>query len=80
MQRRRFLALSGAAALAGCSGIADKLNDNEAIHNALQAPERLDLALLAARQPLARESGQSDVPPTFSPHGFMPPSTAHVGQ
>jgi len=75
MKRRHFLALSSAAALAGCSGIADKLNDNDAIHDALQFPEKLDLAILGAGQPLAREYRQSDVSAVFRPNGFMPPST-----
>jgi DMSO/TMAO reductase YedYZ molybdopterin-dependent catalytic subunit len=76
MRRLRFLTLSSAAALAGCSGIADKLNANDAFHNMLQAPERLDLAILGAGQPLAREYRQSDVSPIFRANGFMPPSTA----
>jgi len=80
MQRRRFLALSSAAALAGCSGIADKLNDNDAIHNALQFPEKLNLAILGAGQPLAREYRPSDVSAVFRPNGFMPPSTAQCGR
>jgi DMSO/TMAO reductase YedYZ molybdopterin-dependent catalytic subunit len=80
MRRRNFLILSGAAALAGCSGIADKLNANDAFHNALQGPERLDLALLGAGQPLAREYRQSDVSPVFRPNGFMPPTTARYEQ
>ena len=80
MKRRSFLALSGAAALAGCSGIADKLNANDAFHNALQAPEKLDLAILGAGQPLAREYRQSDVSPVFRQNGFMPPTTAQYEQ
>ncbi|HKW45765.1 MAG TPA: molybdopterin-dependent oxidoreductase [Candidatus Eremiobacteraceae bacterium] len=76
MQRRQFLVLSGAAALGGCSGIADKLNSNDAFHNALQAPEKLNLAILGAGQPLAREYRQSDVSAVFRSNGFMPPSTA----
>jgi DMSO/TMAO reductase YedYZ molybdopterin-dependent catalytic subunit len=80
MQRRRFLALSSAAALAGCSGIADKLNANETFHNALLAPEKLDLAILGAGQPLAREYRESDVSAVFRPNGFMPPSTAQYEQ
>jgi DMSO/TMAO reductase YedYZ molybdopterin-dependent catalytic subunit len=80
MQRRKFLALSSAAALAGCSAIADKLNANDAFHKALQAPEKLNLAILGAGQPLAREYRQSDVSPVFRSNGFMPPSTAAYEQ
>ena len=80
MHRRRFLALSSAAALAGCSGIADKLNANDTFHNALQAPEKLDLAILGAGQPLARAYRESDISTVFRPNGFMPPTTSQYQQ
>ena len=76
MRRVHFLTLSSAAALAGCSGIADKLNANDTFHTMLQAPERLNLAILGAGQPLAHEYRENDVSPVFCANGFMPPSTA----
>jgi DMSO/TMAO reductase YedYZ molybdopterin-dependent catalytic subunit len=80
MRRLRFLTLSSAAALAGCSGIADKLTENDAFHRVLQSPERLNLAILGAGQPLAHEYRSADVSPVFRSNGFMPPSSAQYDQ
>ena len=56
MRRARFLALlAGSTALSGCSGIATSLNETPWFHRLLESPERLDLALLGAGQPRARE-------------------------
>src|SRR5207302_115594 len=65
MRRTRFLALLGSTALAGCAGAATNLTENEAFHRVLELPERLNLALLGAGQPLAREYAEADVSPMF---------------
>ena len=76
MRRRRFVTLLGTSVLAGCSGIATSLNNNESFHRVLELPERLNLAILGAGQPLAREYLPSDVSPVFRSNGFDPPSSA----
>jgi hypothetical protein len=73
--RARFLALlAGSAALTGCSGIATSLNENRWFHGLLESPERLDMALLGAGQPLARLYSAKDISPDFRHNGFDPPS------
>jgi DMSO/TMAO reductase YedYZ molybdopterin-dependent catalytic subunit len=74
IRRARFLTLVATSALAGCAGIATKLTENDAFHRALQWPERLDMAILGAGQPLAREYSDADVSPIFRSNGFDPPS------
>lgn len=76
MRRARFVTLLGASALAGCSGIATSLNENESFHRMLELPEKLDMAILGAGQPLAREYAQSDISATFRRNGFDPPSSS----
>ena len=80
MRRTRFLALLGSTALAGCAGAATNLTENEAFHRVLELPERLNLALLGAGQPLAREYAEADVSPMFRQNGFDPPSTSDYEQ
>ena len=75
IRRARFLALLGTSTLAGCAGIATNLNDNPSFHTMLELPERLDLALLGAGQPMAREYAESALSPTFRQNGFDPPSS-----
>lgn len=75
LRRAGFLALLGTSALAGCAGIATSLTENESFHRVLELPERLDLALLGAGQPLAREYPESAISPVFRQNGFEPPST-----
>ncbi|HEY6357835.1 MAG TPA: hypothetical protein VIX35_06300, partial [Vicinamibacterales bacterium] len=73
--RARFLTLlAGSAALTGCSGIATSLNENHWFHGVLESPERLDMALLGADQPLARLYSEKDISPNFRHNGFDPPS------
>lgn len=74
MQRARFLTLlAGSAALTGCSKWATDLTENPVFRKVLEAPERLDLALLGAGQPLAREYSEADIAPMFRHNGFDPP-------
>lgn len=74
MRRARFLTLAAATSLAGCAGIATHLTENQTFHQVLELPERLDLAILGAGQPLAREYADRDVSSTFRSNGFDPPS------
>jgi len=74
MRRTRFLALAATTTLAGCAGIATKLTENPTFHDVLGWPERLDLAILGAGQPLAREYKESDVATVFRSNGFDPPA------
>ncbi|HLJ84409.1 MAG TPA: molybdopterin-dependent oxidoreductase [Candidatus Eremiobacteraceae bacterium] len=83
MRRDRFIALTGATALAGCSGIADKLGQTGIVRGALALPEHVNFAILGAGQPLAREYRERDISPVFRPNGFMPPASpqyAHWAQ
>jgi DMSO/TMAO reductase YedYZ molybdopterin-dependent catalytic subunit len=80
MRRARFIVLTGATALAGCSGIADKLGQTDIVRNALSLPEHLNFAILGAGQPLAREYRERDVSPVFRANGFMPPSSPQYAQ
>jgi hypothetical protein len=74
LRRGRFLALLAGTALTGCSRIATSLNENPHFHRVLEAPERLNLALLGADHPLAREYRDKDISPDFRHNGFDPPS------
>lgn len=76
IRRARFLTLLAASTLAGCAGAATKLTENETFHRVLELPERLDLAILGAGQPLAREYADGDVSSVFRSNGFDPPATS----
>jgi DMSO/TMAO reductase YedYZ molybdopterin-dependent catalytic subunit len=76
LDRRSFVGLIAIASLSGCSRIATSLNENDTVRGLLRAPERLDLALLGAGQPLAREYASSDVAADFRQNGFDPPSSS----
>lgn len=76
IRRARFLTILGTTALSGCAGIATNLTENPAFHRMLELPERLNLAILGAGQPRAREYADSDVSPMFRQNGFDPPSTS----
>jgi DMSO/TMAO reductase YedYZ molybdopterin-dependent catalytic subunit len=76
LTRRGFLGIVTATSLSGCARFATSLNENASFHNVLLAPERLNLALLGAGQPLAQEYAAKDVSPDFRANGFDPPSTA----
>ena len=74
LRRASFLALLGTSALAGCAGIATDLTENPRFHDLLELPERLDIALLGAGQPMARLYPESAISPVFRQNGFDPPS------
>jgi DMSO/TMAO reductase YedYZ molybdopterin-dependent catalytic subunit len=74
IRRARFLALLATSTLAGCAGAATKLTEDPAFHRLLEAPERLDMAILGAGQPLAHEYRDADVAAMFRSNGFDPPS------
>ena len=73
--RRAFVGLVAASPLYGCARIATSLTQNEHVQAVLGLPEHLDLAILGAGQPLAREYKQSDISPQFRHNGFDPPSS-----
>jgi DMSO/TMAO reductase YedYZ molybdopterin-dependent catalytic subunit len=73
LQRRPFLGLIAAASLNGCARIATSFTENRHVHALLEAPERLNLAILGAGQPLAREYTEADISPSFRHNGFDPP-------
>jgi DMSO/TMAO reductase YedYZ molybdopterin-dependent catalytic subunit len=75
MDRRSFVGLVAATSLTGCARIATSLNENASIHRLLMAPERLNLAILGAGQPLAHEYGPADISRDFRQNGFDPPSS-----
>jgi len=75
IDRRSFVGLIAIASLSGCSRIATSLNENASVRRVLGAPEGLDLALLGADQPLAREYTAQDVSADFRQNGFDPPSS-----
>ncbi len=72
--RRTFLGLVATLPLAGCASLATSLNDHPGFHRFLLLPETLDLAILGAGQPLAREYRPQDISPDFRANGFDPPS------
>ncbi len=76
MDRRSFVGLVAASSLAGCARIATALNHSPSVRNLLTVPERLDLAILGAGQPLAREYSPADISPDFRQNGFPPPDSA----
>ncbi|MDQ2817886.1 MAG: molybdopterin-dependent oxidoreductase [Candidatus Eremiobacteraeota bacterium] len=75
MRRPQFIALLAGTALTGCSRIATSLNGDAAVSRLLQAPEKLDLAILGRGQPLAREYPDKDISADFRQNGFDPPSS-----
>lgn len=80
INRRAFLGIVSATSLSGCAGWATSLNENPTFHAMLLAPERLNLALLGAGQPLAREYQPQDISPDFRANGFDPPSSSEYAQ
>ncbi|MBC5823403.1 MAG: molybdopterin-dependent oxidoreductase [Candidatus Eremiobacteraeota bacterium] len=75
MRRPQFLAMLAGSALTGCSRLATSLDDNAPFHRLLQSPEKLDLAILGAGQPLAREYPDRDISADFRQNGFDLPSS-----
>jgi DMSO/TMAO reductase YedYZ molybdopterin-dependent catalytic subunit len=80
ISRRGFLGLVTATSLSGCARLATSLNENASFHKLLLAPERLNLALLGAGQPLAREYAPADISPDFRANGFDPPSSSEYAR
>ncbi|MDQ6825451.1 MAG: molybdopterin-dependent oxidoreductase [Candidatus Eremiobacteraeota bacterium] len=76
LRRSSFLITSGSVLLSGCSGLATSLTNNEKFRKVLDAPEKVNLAILGHGQPLAREYGDRDVPADFRQNGFDAPATA----
>ncbi len=71
--RRSFVGLIAASTLSGCARIATSLTENDRIRALLASPERWNLAILGAGQPLAYEYREADISPTFRHNGFDPP-------
>ncbi|MBV8366449.1 MAG: molybdopterin-dependent oxidoreductase [Candidatus Eremiobacteraeota bacterium] len=80
LRRAHFLGLLAASSLTGCARIGTALTENETFHKVLDAPERLNLALLGAGQPLAYEYPDSAISPDFRHNGFDPPSDPQFTQ
>jgi DMSO/TMAO reductase YedYZ molybdopterin-dependent catalytic subunit len=75
MDRRSFVGLVAIASLTGCARIATALNENEKVRRLLASAERLNLALLGADQPHAREYNANAISNDFRQNGFDPPSS-----
>jgi len=76
LRRSSFLIASGSIVLSGCSGLATSLTNNEKFRKVLDAPEKVNFAILGHGQPLAREYGDRDVAADFRQNGFDAPATA----
>lgn len=76
MKRQLFLASSLSAALAGCSAIGTKLNDNARFHDLLVAVEPLDRTLIGTHG-LAREYPSSAISSTFPLDSLPMPMNAY---
>jgi len=74
LHRAHFLGLLAASSLSGCARIGTALTENDNFRRVLDAPERLNLAILGAGQPLSREYPDSAISPDFRHNGFDPPS------
>ncbi|MDQ2681846.1 MAG: molybdopterin-dependent oxidoreductase, partial [Candidatus Eremiobacteraeota bacterium] len=75
MKRQLFIASSLSAALAGCSAIGTKLNDNPAFHAALGSASKLNQAVIGTRG-MARLYPKSAIDPQFRVNGFDTPSSS----
>jgi DMSO/TMAO reductase YedYZ molybdopterin-dependent catalytic subunit len=73
MKRKLFIASSISAALAGCSQIGTKLNDNSAFHNALGAAQVLNERIIGTRG-RARLYAPSDISADFPINSLDTPS------
>jgi DMSO/TMAO reductase YedYZ molybdopterin-dependent catalytic subunit len=76
LKRSAFIGLVAASSLTGCARIATSLNDSPTVQRLLMLPEYLDLALLGAGQPLAREYSPSAISSDFRQNGFDPPASS----
>ncbi|HEY8296556.1 MAG TPA: molybdopterin-dependent oxidoreductase [Candidatus Baltobacteraceae bacterium] len=64
MKRQLFIATSLSAALAGCSAIGTKLNDNARFHSVLDSAEALDQSIIGTHG-LAKEYRAQDISTNF---------------
>jgi DMSO/TMAO reductase YedYZ molybdopterin-dependent catalytic subunit len=74
MKRKLFLATSLSAALAGCSAIGTKLNDNPGFHNALESAEAVNERIIGTRG-RARLYAARDISGDFPVNSFDTPAT-----
>ncbi len=75
MKRRLFLASSLSAALAGCSAIGTKLNDNAGFHAVLDSAEKLNGSVIGTRG-MAKLYPKSAIDWHFRMNGFDTPSSS----
>lgn len=75
MKRRLFIATSISAALAACSPIGTKLNENGGFHNLLEGAEGLNARVIGTRG-LARQYKESDISADFPLNSLDTPSDA----
>jgi DMSO/TMAO reductase YedYZ molybdopterin-dependent catalytic subunit len=73
MNRKLFVASSISAALAACSQIGTKLNENAGFHRALESAEGVNLHLIGTRG-LAREYSPQDISSNFPINSLDTPS------
>lgn len=74
MNRKLFVAASISAALAGCSAIGTKLNNNAGFHNALESAETVDERVIGTRG-LVREYSPADISANFPLDSLDTPAT-----
>jgi DMSO/TMAO reductase YedYZ molybdopterin-dependent catalytic subunit len=75
MKRKIFVASSLSAALAACSPIGTKLNNNKGFHKLLESAEGLNDRIIGTHG-RAREYAASDISPDFPVNSLDTPSTA----
>lgn len=75
MKRRLFLASTISSALAACSPLGTKLNDNAGFHNLLGSAQSLN-RLVIGTHGMAREYRDADVDTDFRVNGLATPSDA----
>src|SRR5947209_19882217 len=74
MNRRLFIATSLSGALAGCSAIGTRLNDNERFHSAIDSAESLNERIIGTHG-LAREYAASDISGDFPVNSLPTPQS-----
>ncbi|MGZ3508562.1 MAG: molybdopterin-dependent oxidoreductase [Vulcanimicrobiaceae bacterium] len=79
MRRRLFIATTLSAALAGCSAIGTKLNENARFHNVLDSTEALDERVIGTHG-LAKEYRPQDISAEFPIDSLPTPSDAYYSE
>jgi DMSO/TMAO reductase YedYZ molybdopterin-dependent catalytic subunit len=79
VKRRLFLASTISSALAACSPLGTKLNDNAGFHNLLGSAQNLN-HLIIGTHGMAREYSDSDVDHDFRVNGLATPSDANYDE